>query len=63
MVELRDVMTPKQVAEYLQMHPMTIYRYISQGKLAAAKVGGRYRIKRQAVEMLLAETNVRGERR
>ena len=63
MVELRDVMTPKQVAEYLQMHPMTIYRYISQGKLAAAKVGGRYRIRRQAVEKLLAETNVRGERR
>ena len=61
MAELRDVMTPKQVAEYLQMHPMTIYRYISEGKLAAAKVGGRYRIKRQAVEELLAETNVGGE--
>lgn len=53
MAELRDVMTPKQVADYLQMHPMTIYRYINQGKLAAAKVGGRYRIKREAVEELL----------
>jgi len=28
MPELRDVMTPKQVAEYLQLHVMTIYRYI-----------------------------------
>jgi excisionase family DNA binding protein len=63
MAELRDVMTPKQVAAYLQMHPMTIYRYINQGKLAAAKVGGRYRIKRQAVEELLAETMVREEPR
>ena len=62
MAELREVMTPKQVADYLQMHPMTIYRYISQGKLAAAKVGGRYRIKREAVERLLAEPAVRGER-
>ena len=63
MVELRDVMTPKQVAEYLQMHPVTIYRYIGQGKLPAAKVGGRYRIKREAVEELLAETKVREETR
>lgn len=58
MTELREVMTPKQVAKYLQLHPITIYRYISQGKLPAAKIGGRYRIKRESVEKLLAETNV-----
>ncbi len=57
MVEAREVMTPKQVAEYLQLHPMTIYRYISTGKLPAAKIGGRYRIKRETVEKLLAETS------
>lgn len=59
MAELREVMTPKQVAEYLQLHPITIYRYINQGKLPAAKIGGRYRIKRESVEKLLAETNVK----
>lgn len=59
MADLRAVMTPKQVAEYLQLHPMTIYRYINQGKLPAAKIGGRYRIKRESVEKLLAETNVK----
>jgi len=57
MAELRDIMTPKQVAEYLQLHRMTIYRYISEGKIPAAKIGGRYRIKREAVEKLLAEIN------
>lgn len=56
MTELRDIMTPKQVADYLQLHPMTIYRYISEGKLAAIKIGGRYRIKREALEKLLAES-------
>ncbi len=56
MAEVREVMTPKQVAEYLQLHPMTIYRYISTGKLPAAKIGGRYRIKREIVENLLADT-------
>ena len=58
MAEAREVMTPKQVAEYLQLHTMTIYRYISTGKLPAAKIGGRYRIKREVVDKLLAETRV-----
>lgn len=62
MAELREVMTPKQVADYLQLHVMTIYRHIHAGKLPATKIGGRYRIKRQHVEELLsAEPNNRGE--
>ncbi len=61
MAELRDIMTPKQVAEYLQLHPVTIYRYINDGKLAAVKIGGRYRIKREALEKLLASQNTTGE--
>lgn len=58
MNELREIMTPKQVADYLQLHPITIYRYISEGRLAAVKIGGRYRIRREAVERLLAESKV-----
>ena len=57
MPELRDIMTPKQVAEYLQFHVMTIYRYINQGKIPALKIGARYRIKREAVEQFLSESN------
>ena len=59
MAESRDVMTPKQVAEYLQLHPMTIYRYIRQGKIPAAKIGRRYRIKKENVDKLLAETTTK----
>ena len=59
MAESRDVMTPKQVAEYLQLHPMTIYRYIKQGKIPAAKIGRRYRIKKENVDKLLTETNAK----
>ena len=61
MPESREVMTPKQVAEYLQLHPMTVYRFIRQGKIPAAKIGGRYRIKRESVEKLLVETNIKTE--
>jgi len=57
MPELKEVMTPKQVAEYLQVHVLTVYRYIREGKLTASRPGGRfYRIKRESVERLLAET-------
>ena len=58
MTELREVMTPKQVANYLQLHPITIYRYINEGRIAAAKIGGRYRIKREAVERFLTQREI-----
>ena len=58
MAELREIMTPKQVAEYLQIHVLTVYRYIQEGRLAASRPGGRfYRIKRESVDKLIAETS------
>jgi len=59
--ELRDLMTPKQVAEYLQLHVMTIYRYINKGRIPAVKIGSQYRIKKEAVEQLLSETDGKRE--
>ncbi len=55
---VRDVMTPKQVAEYLQLHPMTVYRFISKGEIPASKIGGQYRIKRKDIDKLLDDTVV-----
>ena len=40
----RDILTAQEVAEYLQLTPDTVYRYIREGKLAAAKLGRHYRI-------------------
>jgi len=57
MAQLRDLMTPKQVADYLQFHVMTIYRYINQGKIPAVKIGAQYRIRREAVEQFLSESS------
>lgn len=39
-----NLLTPEQVAEILQLHLLTIYRYIHQGKLAAIRFGRSYRI-------------------
>ena len=40
---IREVMTPEQVADYLQLATETVYRLIRQRKLAATRVGRAYR--------------------
>ncbi len=52
----REILTPQQVAEYLQLDEATIYRYIREGKLMASKLGRQYRIPRENVELLLMAT-------
>jgi excisionase family DNA binding protein len=41
---MREIMTPPQVAEYLQLTPETVYRYIREGKLVASRLGRQYRV-------------------
>jgi excisionase family DNA binding protein len=59
MVERRrsqsDLMTPAQVAEYLQLHKLTIYKYIREGRLPAARIGRSLRILKADVERLLED--------
>jgi len=50
---VKEVMTPEQVAEYLQLDPTTVYRYIRQGKLVASKLGRNYRIPKGNVDEFL----------
>ena len=53
MEQMREVMTPEQAAEYLQVNRETIYRYIRQGRLVASKLGRSYRVPRRSLELLL----------
>ena len=39
-----DLLTSEQVAEALQIHVLTVYGYIKQGKLPAIRFGRKYRI-------------------
>ena len=56
----RDMLTPQEVAEYLQLTPDTVYRYIREGKLVASKLGRHYRIPKENVELLLLLTSTAG---
>jgi excisionase family DNA binding protein len=42
-----DLLTVKQVSILLKVHPLTVRRYINEGKLKAVKVGGNVRISQQ----------------
>jgi excisionase family DNA binding protein len=54
-----DILTPEQVAEYLQVDRETVYRYIRQGKLDASKLGRSYRVPKRNLDLLLLATRTR----
>ena len=59
MERTREILTPEQAADYLQINKETVYRYIRDGKLAASKLGRTYRIPRRSLELLLWTTRTR----
>jgi excisionase family DNA binding protein len=59
MESTREIFTPEQAAEYLQIDRETIYRYIRQGKLVASRLGRAYRIPRASIDLLLWITRTR----
>lgn len=54
--EFNEIMTPKQVAEYLQVHSKTVYDWIASGELPSIKLGPRsIRIKKSDIDDFLME--------
>jgi excisionase family DNA binding protein len=49
-----DLLTTKQVQEFLQIDRTTIYRMLKDGRLTGVKVGQQWRFLRQEIEALLA---------
>lgn len=56
----RDILTVEQAADLLQLHKVTVYKYIRSGMLPAARLGKVYRIYRRDVEALLQDLRARG---
>ena len=59
MEQKREIFTPEQAANYLQVDRETIYRYIRQGKLVASRLGRKYRIPKGSIDLLLWATRTR----
>ncbi len=47
--------TTEQVAEILQIHPLTVLKYIKAGKLKAVKLGRVYRITEAFLQKFLED--------
>jgi PTS system nitrogen regulatory IIA component len=45
-----DLLSPKQLAEYLQLSQRTIYRLLDRGDLPGVKVGGQWRFRKVTVD-------------
>lgn len=52
---MQKIYTPEQVAQMLQLHPLTVTKYIKKGKLQASRIGRIYRITEDAVQAFLEE--------
>jgi len=50
-----QVMTVEDVAEYLKMKMVTIYKHAQQGKIPAFKVGSSWRFNRTTIDRWIEE--------
>jgi len=57
MQTVKEIMTPEQVADYLQLNKDTVYRYIREGKIAASRLGRSYRVLRTSIDLFLMATS------
>lgn len=53
--ELTEIMTVKEVASYLKMKPVTIYKLAKQGKIPAFRVASFWRFKKDLIDKWLDE--------
>jgi excisionase family DNA binding protein len=49
-IRMREIMTPREAAEYLSVHVRTIYRLAKNGNIPGRKVGGSWRFKKEALD-------------
>jgi len=58
-----QLLTPDQVADYLNVDKITVYRLLAQKQLPAFKVGNQWRFKRKMIEAWLTKnSNVQKKR-
>jgi len=47
---MKEIMTPREAADYLSIHVRTIYRLVKKGEIPGRKVGGSWRFKKEALD-------------
>jgi excisionase family DNA binding protein len=50
-----SMMTVEELAEYLKMKTVTIYKHAQEGKIPGFKVGSKWRFKKETIESWIAK--------
>jgi len=56
--EIPEILTVKQLADYLQMDEHTIYRLAKSGKIPAMKIGAEWRFKKNLIDKWIEEKSI-----
>jgi len=51
---MNEIFSIDQVAEYLDLHPNTVYKLCQEGKIPHSKMGKKYRFKKSAIDEMLS---------
>ena len=51
------ILTTKELAEYLKLTEVTIYKYANEGKIPGFKIGSRWRFDKEKIDDLLNSDN------
>jgi len=54
----REILTVKQVAEYLQMNEHTIYRLARSGQIPSIKIVGQWRFKKEIIDKWIRDESL-----
>jgi len=57
-MEEKEIMTVKQVAEYLQMDEHTIYKLARSGLIPSLKIAGQWRFKKDVIDKWISEESL-----
>jgi len=54
----KEIMTVKQVAEYLQMDEHTIYKLARSGQIPSIKIAGQWRFKKEIIDKWIGDESL-----
>ncbi len=57
-MEEKEIMTVKQVAEYLQMDEHTVYKLARSGQIPSIKIAGQWRFKKEVIDKWISQESL-----
>ena len=52
-----EIMTPKEVAQYLKMSVLTVYKHAKQGTIPGFRIGNSWRFDKKKIDTVLLQSS------